>query len=215
MTRRMTIATIAGQPTTFYPEGREKQRPKTLHPAAGESSRQVVESLAEQSAELADVWAGLSPDDWGRPVVDSHEAGEFKRMPLTIGDLALLRLTEVEVHGTDLDIGLRRWSNQFVEAALPRRISWLGRRTPPKLPESAEFPMTWLLAATDGPSYLVRIDEARQTTAEVATFDAAARHRIEGPSVDLLATILGRGVSPDLHAPPPAIESLRQTFPGP
>jgi hypothetical protein len=151
-----------------------------------------VESLAEQSAELADVWATISPDEWGRLVVDSHDVGEFKRMPLTIGDLALLRLTEVEVHGTDLDIGLRGWSNEFVEVALPRRISWLGRRTPPTLPESAEFPMTWLLAATDGPSYLVRIDEARQTTAEVAPFDATARHRIEGPSVDLLATILGR-----------------------
>lgn len=215
MTRRMTLATIAGQPTTFYPEGREKQRPQTLHPAPGESARQVVDSLAEQSAELAAVWAAISLDEWGRPVVDSHDVGEFKRMPLTIGDLALLRLTEVEVHGTDLDIGLSRWSNEFVDVALPRRISWLGRRTPPKLPESAEFPMTWLLAATDGPSYLVRIEETRQTTAEVTPFDATAQHRIEGSRVELLAMILGRGVSPELHAPPPAIESFRQTFPGP
>jgi hypothetical protein len=211
----MTLATIAGQATTFYPEGRAIQRPKTLHPAPGESARQVVESLAEQSAELADAWAALSVDEWDQPVVDSHDVGEFKRTPLTIGDLALLRLTEVEVHGTDLDIGLRRWSNEFVKVALPRRISWLGRRTPPRLHESAELPMTWLFAATDGPSYLVRIDETRQTTSENAPFDATTQHRIEGSSVLLLAMILGRGVSPDLRAPRPAIESFQYTFPGP
>ena len=215
MTRRMTRATIGGQPTTFYPEGRELQRPKTLRPAPGESSRQVVESFAEQSAELADVWAAISPSEWVRPVVESGNAGELSRMPLTIGDLALLRLTEVEVHGTDLGMGLSGWSTEFVEAALPRRISWLGTRTRPNLDDSGDLPMTWLFAATDGPSYLVRIDTARQTTADIATIEATAQHRIQGPSCELLAVILGRRVSPDLHAHVAAISSFQQTFRGP
>ena len=215
MTRRMTLATIGGQPTAFYPEGREIQRPTTLRPAPGESSRQVVESLAKQSAELVDVWAGISVNEWERPVVESRDVGELRRMPLTIGDLALLRLTEVEVHGTDLAMGLSRWSTEFVQAALPRRISWLGRRAPPKLDESADFPMTWLLAATDGPSYLVRIDNARQTTAHVASVEATAQHRIQGPNCDLLAVILGRSVSQELQAHASAISSIQQTFPGP
>ena len=215
MTRRMTQATIGGQPTTFYPEGRELQRPKTLRPAPGESSRQVVESFAEQSAELADVWAGISPSEWVRPVVESGNVGELPRMPLTIGDLALLRLTEVEVHGTDLGMGLSGWSTEFVEAALPRRISWLGTRTRPNLDDSSDLPMTWLFAATDGPSYLVRIDTARQTTADIATFEATAQHRIQGPSCELLAVILGRRVSQDLHAHVAAISSFQQTFRGP
>jgi hypothetical protein len=211
----MTLATIGGQPTTFYPEGRATQRPTTLRPAAGESSRQVVESLAEQSAELANVWAGLAQTEWVRPVVDSNDRDGLRRVPLTIGDLTLLRLTEVEVHGTDLDIGLRDWSTEFVEAALPRRISWLGRRTPPILDESPELPMTWLLAASDGPSYLVAIDRDGQTTAEVATLDAPAQHRIHGASRELLAMILGRGVSQELRSPAAAISSFQRTFPGP
>ena len=213
MTRRMTLATIEGQPTTFYPEGRELQRPKTLRPAPGESSREVVESLAENSAELTDLWAGIGPNEWARPVIESHSVGKLRRTPLTIGDLALLRFTEVEVHGTDLGIGLGRWSTEFVEASLPRRIAWLGKRTPPNMAHSADFPMTWLLAATDGPSYLVRVDQAGQTTAEVATLEAAAQHRIQGPSRELLAVILGRGVSDELHASVSAISSFQQTFP--
>jgi uncharacterized protein (TIGR03083 family) len=215
MTRRMTRATIDGQPTTFYPEGRATQRPTTLRPAPGESSQQVVESLAVQAAELADVWAGLGPNEWARPVVDSNDSGGLRRVPLTIGDLALLRLTEVEVHGTDLDVGLRDWSTEFVGAALPRRISWLGTRTQPNVDESADLPITWLLAATDGPAYLIRIDRNGQTTAEVATLDTTARHRIRGPSRELLAMILGRRVSQELRAPSAAISSFQQTFPGP
>ena len=215
MTTRMTRATLDGQPTTFYPEGRTTQRPKTLRPVPGESSRQVVESLATHSAELADVWAGISLDEWERPVVESRDVGELRPMPLTISDLALLRLTEVEVHGTDLDIGLSRWSTEFVDAALARRISWLGRRTPPKLDESAPFPMTWLFASTDGPTYLVRIDQAGQTTADAAAFEAPAQHRIQGPRRELLAVVLGRRASHDLYADAAAISSFQATFPGP
>jgi hypothetical protein len=211
----MTLATIDGQPTTFYPEGRATQRPKTLRPAPGESSRQVVESLAAQSAALAGVWAGINVDEWERPVVESRDVGELRRMPLTISDLALLRLTEVEVHGVDLGIGLSEWSTEFVDVALPRRISWLGRRTPPKLGESAHFPASWLFASTDGPSYLVLIDQAGQTAADIAAFEATAQHRIQGPRRELLAVILGRTVSQELHADAAAISSFQATFPGP
>jgi len=73
---------------------------------------------------------------------------------------------------------------QQAQAALPRRISCWEGCAPPKLDESADFPMTWLLAATDGPSYLVRIDSARQTTAHVASVEATAQHRIQGPSCE-------------------------------
>ena len=83
------------------------------------------------------------------------------------------------------------------------------------LDESADFPVTWLLAATHGPSYLVRIDQAGQTTAEVATFEATAQYRIQGPNRDLLAVILGRSVSQELRAHVSAISSFQQTFPGP
>jgi len=215
MTARMTRATIDGQPTAFYPEGRELQRPRTLRPAPGESPRQVIASLAQLSLELADVWVGCSAGVWDQPTRDSDNGGRLPRMPLTVGDLALLRFTEVEVHGSDLGIGLRDWSTEFVEATLPRRVSWLGRRTPPRLHESASLPMTWILAATDGPSYSVRIEPDTQTSAEVVPFTAAAHHRIEGTSRALLAVILGRLEAHDRRADDPAIASFRQTFPGP
>jgi uncharacterized protein (TIGR03083 family) len=215
MTVRMTRATIDGQPTSFYPEGRELQRPRTLRPAPGESPRQVIASLAQRSAELADVWAGLGTGDWDRPVTDLNDDGRLPRMPLTVGDLALLRFTEVEVHGSDLGIGLRDWSTEFVQTTLPRRVSWLGRRTAPRLHESARLPMTWILAATDGPSYSIRIDPDALTTAEVVPFAAAAQHRIEGTSRALLAVILGRLEAHDRGADDPAVSSFRQTFPGP
>lgn len=46
----------------------------------------------------------------------------------TLGMLAVLRLTEVEVHGFDLDIGCTPWSEVFVDVALPTRIRRLATR---------------------------------------------------------------------------------------
>ncbi|MEO8693148.1 MAG: maleylpyruvate isomerase N-terminal domain-containing protein [Acidimicrobiales bacterium] len=215
MTARMTRATVNRQPTAFYPEGRELQRPQTLRPAPGESARQVIASLAEQSGQLAYVWAGIWEDEWDRPVLDGNDGVRLPRMALTIGDLALLRFTEVEVHGTDLGIGLCDWSTEFVEVTLPRRVAWLGRRTAPHLSAAVDLPMTWLLASTDGPSYSVRIGQEGETTTEIAPFAATAQHRIEGSSRELLATILGRRAARDRDADDAAISSFRQTFPGP
>jgi len=61
----------------------------------------------------------------------------------------------------------------------------------------------------------VRIDADGQTATQVATFDATAQHRIQGPSRELLAIILGRPVGPELDADASAITAFRRTFPGP
>lgn len=215
MTHRMTIAATEGRPTAFYPEGRDSQRPSTLVPAPDESPHDVVESFVDQSAALAEAWAGLGATVWEQTVIESSGRGEFDRMPLTIADLALLRLTEVEVHGTDLDLGIDPWSAEFVGLALPRRVAWLGRRSPPKLDESVTLPITWILAATDGPSYSVHIDRRRRVTVEDVPFEAAGRHRVQGESRDLLALLLGRIVAEGLSADESAVSSFLQTFPGP
>jgi hypothetical protein len=60
------------------------------------------------------------------PVIEPSDRKDLGQTPL--GLLALLRLTEVEVHGTDRDIGLPDWSDIFVSTALHRRLTWLNTR---------------------------------------------------------------------------------------
>ncbi len=48
--------------------------------------------------------------------------------PVELRRLALARLTEVEVHGTDLDVGRTTWNEMFVRNVLPMRLEWLNSR---------------------------------------------------------------------------------------
>jgi uncharacterized protein (TIGR03083 family) len=198
---RMTAATLAGEATAFYPGGRDRQRPATLVPRPGERSGDVVASLAEAGDRLHRLWAGLGPDGWARTVVEPTDRPDLGPLPLR--GLALLRLTEVEVHGTDLGLGLPGWSDEFVRAALPFRVDRLHRRRPAGGPLHA----SWLVVATDGPSWLVSVDGDRVDT-RPAPPGTQATERIEGTSRDLVALLLGRG-------DPAFGESFRATFPGP
>jgi hypothetical protein len=80
--------------------------------------------------------------------------------------MAILRLTEIEVHGTDLDIGLPEWSDVFVGAALPRRLARLQRR-------AAQAPGAWIISG-------------------VHVGDASEPEGIDASDRDLLAMLLGR-----------------------
>ena len=144
---RMTRDILNGEPTAFYPEG-PGQRPATLAPRPGETARDVLASLAASSAHLDSVWGALGEPEWEIPLTEP--GGNEDLGSITLGHLALLRLTEVEVHGTDLDIRARDWSEVFVEAALPMRVHWLAKRRPN--PQSADYSTfgTWVLATDDG-----------------------------------------------------------------
>ena len=90
----------------------------------------MVQSLIEASAALDELWAQIPPEGWDGTTV--HEPEDNPDIgPITLLQLAILRLTEVEVHGTDLDLGLSDWSEPFIDAALPMRIVWLPRRHTP------------------------------------------------------------------------------------
>ena len=117
---RMTSAAMAGQAVAYYPEGRQRQRPRTLEPLPGESPGDVVESLALLSEELYQSWSELDPGAWGVDVVEPPDNPDLGPIPL--GRLPLLRLTEVEVHGTDLGLDLGDWSELFVDIVLPMRL---------------------------------------------------------------------------------------------
>jgi maleylpyruvate isomerase len=176
--RRMTEDVMAGQATAFYPGGRDEQRPGTLVPRRDED---VVAALREASAALAQTWSGVQ--DWDVDV-DEPE-GVFP----TLASMPILRLTEIEVHGTDLDLGLPPWSDVLVHAALPKRLERLTRRR-------AARPGAWRLVATDGPWDML----------EVIVGDGSEPEVLAATGRELFALMLGRSA---------ACPSFSEAYPGP
>ncbi len=186
---RMTVQALSGEPTAFYPGGRSTHRPRTLVPLPGEGPMDVVDSLGEESARLHEAWGLLSPTEWRTPVREPSDNPDLGVIP--VSSLALLRLTEVEVHGSDLDLGLDEWSPVFVADALPMRLRWLTTRRSNHRPIDPAVQGSWLLSATDGPKALISA-HGDQVTCEPPDPDAVPGATIEGTSRDLLALLLGR-----------------------
>ena len=124
--RQMTLDALAGRPASYYPGGRSTQRPGTLEPRPGESPTDVVLSLLAASAALDEVFDAV--DDWTIVVREPEDNPDLGPQPL--GYLPLVRLTEVEVHGTDLDLGLPDWSDVLIREGLAMRLDRVARRTP-------------------------------------------------------------------------------------
>jgi uncharacterized protein (TIGR03083 family) len=211
---RMTTEALAGTSTSFYSGGRSKQRPATLEPSPGEEPADVVGSLQVESTHLHDAWALLSPEQWRTTIPAPSESPDPVRT--TVADLALLRLTEVEVHGTDLDLGLGDWSEVFVAHALPTRLSWLPVRRSNFQPVDAAVEGSWLLVATDGPSTLLSV-HGNQVTVEPADSNTVADAVIEGSSQDLLALLIGRPRRSPLsvRGDTDLAHAFNRAFPGP
>ena len=186
---RMTVAALEGVPVAYYPGGRDQQRPASLEPKPDEASRDVVASLANRSDHLDQLWSGLSDVQWSLDVVEPDDNPDLGLLPLV--RLPLLRLTEVEVHGSDLGIGLDDWSDLFVRVALPFRLDWLTTRRTNHRGFDDQLEGSWLLVATDGPAYVVTV---MGTTVESHPSSRAlpARAAIEATTRDLLALLLGR-----------------------
>lgn len=123
----MTGSALHGDPLAYYPEGREAQRPLTLVPHPGESAQDVVGPLPLLSDGMDEEWSALDLGAWGEEVVEPKDNPDLG--PIRLGHLPLLRLTEVEVHGTDLGLNLGDWSDLFISTVLPMRLEWLLRRT--------------------------------------------------------------------------------------
>ena len=211
---RMTSAALAGQPVTYYPEGRELQRPRTLLPVPGESPSEVVESLAIFSEELHQVWSGLGSSAWKADIAERLEDRDLGSVPL--GRLPLLRLTEVEVHGTDLGLNLGDWSELFILTVLPMRLEWLNVRRTNHRAFNTELEGSWLLVATDGPTYRVSVTGS-SVRSEPASPGSPARAVIEATSRDLLALLLGRALdmAPVIKGDVSFGRRFSQAFPGP
>ncbi len=186
---RITAAALAGQATSYYPQGRMAQREATLSPGPGETPAAVVDTLDELNEQLYDAWSRLTSDDW--PVQVREPAGNADLGQMTLARLALLRLSEVEVHGSDLGLGLDDWSDLFVQTSLPFRLDWLNNRRANHRAFDAGVEGSWLLTASDGPTYLVSIDDA-EVASRPAYPTTPADAVISGTSRELLSLLLGR-----------------------
>ena len=212
--RRMSAECLDGLATSFYPLGRSSQRPSTLHPDPGEHRSEVVISLEEESARLHKLWAGLSISDWETEIEEPEDNRDLGRT--TIADLALLCLTEVEVHGGDLGLGLRDWSNVFVRSALPGRVAWLATRRSNHRAVDRDVQGSWLLVGDDGARWRVSVDGDRVSSG-AADDGTGADCEIHGSSRDLLATLLGRPTSRSLslRGDVGLAQRFSSAFPGP
>lgn len=211
---RMTRAAIVGHPAAYYPEGRDRQRPNTLVPYPDEHPTDVVRSLAKESNELQAAWHSLDERQWELTVTEPAGHPDLGALPLV--RLPLLRLTEVEVHGSDLDVGLDDWSAVFVRTALPFRLEWLNTRRSNHRPVDRRAEGAWLLRAIDGPAYLVTVVAGRVESRPAEPSDAP-RATIEATSRDLLALLLGRPLlsPPVLAGDTQFAEAFSRAFPGP
>lgn len=209
----MTLATLNGEDAAYYPEGRAQQRPSTLEPLGDERPIEVVGSLAGTSANLDSLWQSLEPGQWTLRVQEPADNTDLG--PITLGMLALLRLTEVEVHGQDLDIGCTPWSDVFVRTALPMRVRWLGKRRSNHASPDQSIEGRWVLRPSDGKAFLISASRSGVEISEGSEVDGDAE--ISGSRRDLLALLLGRievsalSISGDLHL----AESFADAFPAP
>ena len=176
---QITDATCAGQPSAYYPGGREVQRPFTLRPALGEPRDHVLDSLAAESEGLADRWADLSPQDWDRPMITTDPTDSLGGA--TLRELGLLRLVEVMVHGSDSGLGLAPWPLRFGQWVLPLRVR--------RARVHADLAMTLAFDAVDAMTITARVARGAVTVAEAVPDPDVV---VSGAANDLVALLLGR-----------------------
>ena len=116
--RRMTLDALAGRKTSYYPDGRARQRPLTLLLAPGERPIDVLDDWQWAAAELDSAWSTLDSPQWNTAVVEPADNPDLGTVPL--GRFALARLLEVDVHASDLGIDTPDWSSSLVEVSLPK-----------------------------------------------------------------------------------------------
>jgi uncharacterized protein (TIGR03083 family) len=211
---RMTRAALAGLETSYYPQGRERQRPGTLLPLPGESATHVIDGLRTAATELDTEWSAITPDQWSTHVIEPVGNPDLGSVPLA--RLALARLTEVEVHGTDLGIDSPDWSSTLVRVGLPTRLRSLATRRTNHRPFDASISGSWRLDANEGLRWLVAV-ERHGVTSRPAAGPEQATAVISGSSRDLLALLLGRPPRDELRVTGDRTfaHSFPQAFPGP
>lgn len=210
---RMTRDALGGRETSYYPEGRERQRPATLRPAPHESAVDVLKDWRTLAAALDAEWAVVG-ERWSTPVIEPSGNADLGTIPLA--RLALARLTEVDVHGTDLNINAPDWSSVLCEVGLVTRLHWLATRRTNHRTFDVSIAGSWLLSDDDGLRWIVTAD-GRDVVSRRAADDDEPRGTIHGSRRDLLALLLGRPLRDPLRFTGDVAfaQSFQAAFPGP
>lgn len=208
---RMVRAALADEPALFYPGGRLEQRPGTLLPSPGESPREVVDSFAERCERLDATLAAVPGDGW--TVFAREPEGHHDLGPQQVFALAVLRLTEVDVHAVDLDVGIEDWSDAFCRVGLPLRLQRLGKHLANN-PSPEPIVGTWLLRASPVDCYLVS-KTADTATVRGALYEDIADGTIDASARDLIALMLGRPFEGVVEFSNDFARSFSAAFPGP
>lgn len=116
-----------------YPGGFEG-RAAEIEVGAGRSAWATVEDFRASSAALAAVWRDVAPETWSRV---TRDVGGRER---PLGALPARRWQELEVHLVDLELGVSYsdWTDDFLEAFLPKLRATVKAR----LPAGARLPTT-------------------------------------------------------------------------
>jgi uncharacterized protein (TIGR03083 family) len=211
---RMTEDALAGRETAYYPARRATQRPATLAPAAGESPLAVLDDWAVTAARLDELWRSLDSHHWAITVTEPADNRDLGPVPL--GWFGLARLTELDVHGVDLDIGFPDWSDVLVDVSLPARLAGLATRRTNHRKVDRSVQGSWLLVA-DGFRWVISVDGDRVISRPASGPVDQARATISGTRRDLLALLLGRERRQPLEITDDAdfAASFERAFPGP
>jgi len=189
----MTADALAGKPTTTYPGG-PAQRGASLRSPEDVPARHVRVRFETASAALADAWRHLGDRQW-TTIVHEQRIGH-----ISLARLTALRLTELEVHHVDLDVGYRvtDWPAVFTRICLPLRTAWLGSHHRRRHDAAREITGRWLLAPTDDSAAWLVTARANHVTCQPTPAEAKADVTLSRPSASLLAFLLGRQPDPPL-----------------
>lgn len=204
-TIRMLEAVPSGR-VAFYPDG-EGQRRRSLSAADRLDGTEPVRQFVRSCERLREALGRVPPQTW------LQQVQEPRLGTMATSRLVVLRLNEVEVHHSDLDVGHEpsSWTPALVEIGTPLRIRWLG---------SHHRRRSAAASSVDGRWHLARTDRAQAWTV-IARGDHVEIHdRFVGDNPDavfaaggcqLLAFLLGRD---DLGQPEQA-RRFKRAFPGP
>jgi maleylpyruvate isomerase len=122
-----------------YPGGLE-QRHADIEAGARRDAAELVNDVAQTSASVARVMAGLPTAAWDAPSRTSMGVVESSR------DAVLARWREVVVHHRDLGLDPTPLPSALVEVWLPRELPHLAARTDPAAL------LTWIIGRGDPPA---------------------------------------------------------------
>lgn len=173
--RRMVEAALSGHVADMYPSA--EARTADIEQRAGTPATTLVSELTVTEALLQEAWRRLDGVPTG-----IRWTRRWGVQPWPVTDLAFIRLREICVHSTDLDVGPadgltpeRMWSTTYVHAEFARQVGALIRRVRAGVPVTVDI-------ETDSPVVLYR----------PGTVEPNDPVEVAGSAVEVVAWMLGR-----------------------